>query len=130
MTQRQQRVLIVDDEESIRRSLRAYLEDEGFDVVATGTGEEGLVTLSHEGVDVAIVDMRLPGMDGNAFIERAHHMCPGMTFFIYTGSVGYKVPFTLEAIGVGADHVFKKPLADMSLLVEAMRRLLEARRGQ
>ncbi|HBD07848.1 MAG TPA: hypothetical protein DCZ69_06260, partial [Syntrophobacteraceae bacterium] len=42
MSNRKQRILIVDDEESIRRSLRAYLEDEGYEVVDVGRGEDGL----------------------------------------------------------------------------------------
>jgi DNA-binding NtrC family response regulator len=127
MSDRRQRILIVDDEESIRRSLRAYLEDEGYEVVDVGKGEEGLHALVEEPADVAIVDMRLPGMDGNAFVEQAHHLQPKMTFFIYTGSVGYKPPASLQAIGVGEEHVFKKPLGDIALLVDAMRKSLELR---
>jgi two-component system, OmpR family, response regulator len=127
MSDRRQRILIVDDEESIRRSLRAYLEDEGYEVVDVGKGEEGLNALVVEPADAAIVDMRLPGMDGNAFVEQAHHLLPKMAFFIYTGSVGYKPPASLQAIGVGEEHVFKKPLGDIALLVDAMRKSLELR---
>jgi DNA-binding NtrC family response regulator len=127
MSERRRRVLIVDDEESIRRSLKAYLEDEGYEVVDVGKGEEGLNALAQEPADVAIVDMRLPGMDGNAFVEQAHKLLPGMTFFIYTGSVGYKPPLSLQAIGVGEQHVFKKPLGDIAKLVDAMKNSLEPR---
>ncbi len=127
MSDRRQRILIVDDEESIRRSLRAYLEDEGFEVVDVGKGEEGLDTLVQEPADAAIVDMRLPGMDGNAFVEQAHQLLPKMTFFIYTGSVGYKPPASLQAIGVNEERVFKKPLGDIALLVDAMKKSLESR---
>jgi DNA-binding NtrC family response regulator len=127
MSDRRRRVLIVDDEESIRRSLKAYLEDEGYEVVAVGRGEEALNALEQEPADVAIVDMRLPGMDGNAFVEQAHNLLPKMTFLIYTGSVGYKPPPNLLAIGVGEQHVFKKPLADIAKLVDAMKNSLEPR---
>jgi DNA-binding NtrC family response regulator len=127
MSDRRQRILIVDDEESIRRSLRAYLEDEGFEVVDVGKAEEGLDALARDAPDAAIVDMRLPGMDGNAFVEKAHDLLPKMSFFIYTGSVGYKPSASLEAIGVDEDHVFKKPLGDIALLVDAMRKSLKAR---
>lgn len=128
MSERKWCILIVDDEESIRRSLRAFLEDEGFEVITTATGEEGIEALTKASPDALIVDMRLPGMDGNAFIEQAHALRPGLNVFIYTGSVGYRPPQTLQAIGVGEDQVFKKPLRDMSLLVRAMRQLMEAGR--
>ena len=127
MSDPRRRVLIVDDEESIRGSLKAYLEDEGYEVVGVGKGEDGLDVLAQEPADVAIVDMRLPGMDGNAFVEQAHQLLPGMSFFIYTGSVGYKPPPNLQAIGVDEEHVFKKPLGDIAILVDAMRNSLEPR---
>jgi CheY-like chemotaxis protein len=130
MSEGRRRILVVDDEESIRRSLRAYLEDEGVDVVATGSGEEALETLSHSHADAAIVDIRLPGMDGNTFIERAHDLRPEMTFVIYTGSVDYKVPGRLQAAGLNDQHVFKKPLSDMSVLSAAVAGSLRKRRGR
>ncbi len=125
MSDRKQRILIIDDEESIRRSLQAYLEDDNFEVVAVGQGEEGLEALAHAPIDAAIVDMRLPGMDGNTFIERAHELAPSLTFFIYTGSVGYKPPPDLQAIGISEKHVFRKPLGDMSMLADALRDLIK-----
>jgi two-component system, OmpR family, response regulator len=130
MREGKHRILVLDDEESIRRTLRAYLEDEGFEVIATGTGEEALETLSHSHADVAIVDIRLPGMNGNTFIERAHDLRPEMTFIIFTGSVGYQAPVSFQAMGIDDRHVFKKPLSDMSVLAAAVRRLLRRKRGQ
>ncbi|MBW1783997.1 MAG: response regulator [Deltaproteobacteria bacterium] len=125
-----QRILIVDDEERIRRSLRAYLEDEGFQVIMAESGEEGLHMLAKERPDAAIVDIRLSGMDGNVFIERAHQIRSQMTFFICTGSVGYRPPESLKAIGVEEEQVFRKPLTDLSVLVASIARLMEERHGQ
>jgi CheY-like chemotaxis protein len=130
MSEGRQRILVVDDEESIRRSLRAYLEDEGVDVSAASSGEEALEILSHCHVDAAIVDIRLPGMDGNTFIERANGLCPEMIFVIYTGSVDYKVPVRLRAAGLNDQQIFKKPLGDMSALATSVTGLLRKRRGQ
>jgi len=130
MREGKRRILVLDDEESIRRNLLAYLEDEGFEVIATGTGEEALETLSHSHADMAIVDIRLPGMDGNTFIERAHDLRPEMTFIIYTGSVGYQVPVSFQAMGIDDRHVLKKPLSDMSVLAAAVTRLLGRNREQ
>lgn len=129
MTDRMWRILVVDDEESIRRLLRTYLEDEGFLVTLAATGEEGLEALSREIVHGAIVDMRLPGMDGNRFIELAHGLHPGLKFVVYTGSIDYQPSAALENCGLRNCDVFRKPLRDMSVLCTAMLDLLQIRTG-
>jgi len=62
------RILIVEDDERIRASMGLALEDEGYDVVEAGSGEEALVrftqSLSFEPLDLVIIDIMLPGMDG------------------------------------------------------------------
>ena len=79
------RILVVDDEESIRRNLCIYLEDEEFEVSAAESGEEALEMLTHSSFEAAIVDIRLPGMDGNTFIERAHKLDMELGFLVFTG---------------------------------------------
>lgn len=115
------RILVVDDEERIRRGLRAWLEDEEFEVMTAKSGEEALEILQSDPPDWAIVDIRLPGMDGNAFMEQAHRLCPKMRFLVYTGSVNYSPPASLKALGVHKKDVFQKPLRDMAVLVAAVR---------
>lgn len=115
------RVLIIDDEISLLKSLIAFLEDEGFGVIGATSGEEGLEILQHTPVDAAIVDMRLPGMDGNETIVRAHQLQPSLCFFIHTGSADYRLPAALREIGVDAGAIFLKPLADLTVLAEAVR---------
>ena len=119
------RILVVDDEESIRRGLQAYLEDDGFEVITAESGEEGIEALKRRAADGAIVDIRLPGMDGGEFMERAHTLCPEMQFLIHTGSVGYRPASSLEAIGVTEARVFQKPVKDISVLAAALRKLLK-----
>jgi CheY-like chemotaxis protein len=121
------RILIVDDEDSIQRSLRAFLEDEGFEVATAVSGEDGLEALSHTPCDAAVVDIRLPGMDGNLFIERAHELCPAMRFLVYTGSVGYSPPASIQSAGILDSCIFKKPIRDMSVLATALKDLLGKR---
>jgi CheY-like chemotaxis protein len=65
------RVLIVDDEEMIRDSLADYLEDDGFQVWTASSGEEGLRVLSRERMECCVVDMRLPGMNGDEFVVKS-----------------------------------------------------------
>jgi DNA-binding response OmpR family regulator len=128
--QNKPKVLVLDDDLSIQRSLKAYLEDEGFEVLTAESSEQGLECLALEPFDVAIVDIRLPGMDGNSFIERAQNLFPEMVVIVCTGSVGYRPPERLRAQGLGEDDVFQKPLMDMSVIANAIRRRLGMRRGE
>ena len=69
------RVLVVDDEAAVASTLQAYLEDEGMAVRSAGSAEEALELLRTGVVfDVCIMDMRLPGMHGNAAIRRLHRV--------------------------------------------------------
>jgi CheY-like chemotaxis protein len=122
MSQRRNRILIVEDEEGLRRSLQVFLEDDGFEVTTAASGEEALRLLIQCRPDAAIVDIRLPGMDGNTFIELAHELDGGIGFFVYTGSPSYKPSSRLSALGVREEHLFKKPLIDMSVLAKAVRK--------
>ncbi len=107
-------VMIVEDEESVRMNLTAFLEDEGFVVHAVNTAEDALDILSAEKIDAGIIDLRLPGMDGNTLILKAHELQPDMKFVIHTGSMEYMLPRKLLNIGIGPHQVFVKPLLDMN----------------
>jgi CheY-like chemotaxis protein len=62
-------LLLVDDDEWVRDSLRLFFESEGCKIVAMETAEEGLAFTADQHFDIIIVDYRLPGMDGLEFIE-------------------------------------------------------------
>lgn len=113
-------VLVVDDDEFVRINLLAFLEDEGLMVLSATSGEIALDLLADRPVDVALVDMRLPGMDGNAFIQQAHERHPQVRFIIHTGSIDYTLPDSLKKIGVDQDLVFHKPVSDMKILHQAI----------
>jgi DNA-binding NtrC family response regulator len=116
------RVLIIDDEISLLNSLIAFFEDEGFDASGAASGEEALDMLTHSEMDAVIVDMRLPGMDGNEVILRAHQLLPRLRFIIHTGSTDYQLPAALRVLVDPAD-IYLKPLTDLTILTEAVRRL-------
>ena len=63
------KILIVDDEEHIRELIRFYLDKEGFSVVQAASGEEALHLLENEYIDLAIVDIMMPVMDGFQLVE-------------------------------------------------------------
>ena len=105
---------------SIRESLSDYFEDFDFDVRGAETAEEALEILKEFSCHVAIVDMRLPGMDGNAFIEKAHEFDPAIRYIVHTGSVNYALSGPVKAIGVQPEHVFFKPISNMQRFVETI----------
>ena len=116
----QRRVLLVDDEYMVRKTLQDFLEDEGFLVATAESGEIGIDLLRENSFDYCIVDMRLPGMDGNDFIFSAHAMSGALRFLIYTGSVDYVPPGRFQGLGISRAHIFHKPISDMRTLSDAL----------
>jgi DNA-binding NtrC family response regulator len=121
------RVLVVDDEPSIRENLHAYLEDEGMRVETTLSCEEAM-RCSQQGqyFDVCVMNIRLRGMDGNTGILALHARCPSLRFLVHTGTADYSLPDALRVIGITDAQVFKKPLTDMAPLARAIRDLSSA----
>jgi DNA-binding NtrC family response regulator len=115
------RVLVVDDEPVIVNGLRIYLEDEGMLVDGAGSGEEAVDIARNDcNFDVCIMDMRLPGMNGDATIRALHEVCPDLKFIIHTGSTDYSIPDDLRAMGIDERQFFAKPLLDMTPISETI----------
>jgi len=119
-------ILIIEDEDFLRFSLADFLEDQEYRVVAAPNAEDGLNQLHLCQPDVCIVDMRLPDMNGNEFILRAHRHNPRLKFIIFTGSVEYNLPESLLRIGLCSADILFKPLTDMRILVDKIRDLFSA----
>jgi len=119
------RVLVVDDEPLIVTGLRVFLEDEGMRVGSAGSGEEAVdIARNDPCFDVCIMDMRLPGMNGDSTIRALHEICPELKFVIHTGSADYSIPDDLRAIGIDERLLFAKPLLDMTPLAETVAALV------
>jgi CheY-like chemotaxis protein len=115
------RVLVVDDEPLIVTGLRVFLEDEGMQVGSAASGEEAVdIARNDSGFDVCIMDMRLPGMNGDTTIRTLHEICPDLKFVIHTGSADYTIPDDLRALGIDETLLFAKPLPDMQPLADTV----------
>lgn len=79
------RVLIVEDEPVVRAMLCDILGD-SYECIAVSSAEEGLSQLSQKSFDVAITDLKLPGMDGEEFLLRAHELSPRLPVIVITGA--------------------------------------------
>lgn len=117
-------ILIVEDEEMVRVNLEDFLEDEGFELKCADSGEQGLGFLNAGRFDIAVVDMRLPGINGNTFIKEAGKIQPNLKFVIHTGSTFYSLPPELREMGITNEQILLKPLSDMSVLSRVIRKLL------
>ncbi|MBF0290410.1 MAG: response regulator [SAR324 cluster bacterium] len=118
-------LLAIDDEEMILLNLVIFLEEEGFSVCSASSGEEALDALSLQKIDVAVVDIRLPGIDGNELILKMHDLRPDMKFIVCTGSTEYQPPEILQNLGISETELFHKPVENMNSLVEAIVRLAQ-----
>lgn len=113
--------LILDDEESIRQSIAAYMEDDGYIVFQAASGEEALEIVKNNPINEAVVDIRLPGIDGNTFMVEARKILPYIRFVVHTGSADYKPPLAVRALGITAANVLIKPASDLNVLCDALK---------
>ena len=116
------RVLVVDDDRSIRRSLEKYLLGEGHEVVTAGDGREAIAAAA--GVDVILLDLGLPGVDGFAVLAavRAEPQPPPVVVITARDDM----QSTVRAVQMGAYEYLVKPL-DIDRLRLVVRRALESR---
>ncbi len=114
-----QRILIVDDDEQIRASLRKALQAEGYEVVLAADGQEGIDKFNANAIDLLLLDLNLPAKSGWDAFERLTSINPLVPIVIITGRRDQRDIAT--AAGVGA--LFEKPF-NVSALLETIKELL------
>ncbi len=119
------RVLIVDDEQFIRESLVEFLKDYSFEVDWADSAESALSKLKENSYDIAVIDLRLPGISGESLILEINKIHPDFRFLIHTGSVGYNLSEDLKNIGMKPEHVFFKPQPDLTVMLKMIASLVK-----
>ena len=114
------KVLLVDDEKSIRESLSKVLRTEGYEVVPAEDGEEAIQKLVHEPIDILVLDIGLPVKDGWATLRWLAQVNPQFPVILITGR--WKQAELAEAAGV--DVLMEKPL-NVPQLLQHIRELLQ-----
>jgi two-component system nitrogen regulation response regulator NtrX len=115
------KILIVDDEEGIRFTLRGILEDEGYEVLEAGSGEEGLELLRCNNVDLVFLDIWLPGIDGPRTLEHIRAANPRLPVLMISGHA--TIEHAVSAIRNGAHDFIEKPLSLEKVLISVARAL-------
>ncbi len=102
------RILIVDDDESIRKALAAVLEDKGYAVDTAQCGSEAIEKSKTSFYNLALIDIRLPDMEGTRLLKALNDTVPPMIKIIVTGYPS--LANAVEAVNKGADAYIVKPL--------------------
>jgi len=119
------RVLVVDDEEPLRRMLEILLRREGFAVLHADSGEAAVAVLEREDVDVVLSDVRMPGMGGLALVRWIREHRPGLTAIVM--SAFGSIELAIEAMHAGAYDYVPKPFKQDEVVL-ALRKAEERER--
>jgi DNA-binding NtrC family response regulator len=125
MSDKPARILIVDDEYSVRDSLERWFRKEGYDVTAVPSAAEALKAMQDRTFHVALVDIKMPGMDGMELQERIHRIDPQTAVIMITAFAS--VDTAVRALKQGALDYLTKPI-DPDELSHLVRRALDERR--
>jgi two-component system, NtrC family, nitrogen regulation response regulator NtrX len=109
------RILVVDDEAEIRRSVRMILEYEGFEVLEASSGPDGVSIVERESPDLVFLDIKMPGMDGLDALQRIKTSNEALPVVIISGHG--TVSTAVEATKAGAFDFIEKPLTTERVLV-------------
>jgi two-component system, NtrC family, nitrogen regulation response regulator NtrX len=114
-------VLIVDDEEGIRETLSGILQDEGYNVITAGSGENALIILKEQNPDLVLLDVWLSGIDGIETMQEIKKTNPELPVVIISGHGN--IELAVKATREGAYDFLEKPLSLERVLLVAKRAL-------
>jgi DNA-binding NtrC family response regulator len=109
------KILVIDDDEGIRRVLFTILKDKGYDVDTAKDGEEAIEKTRNNFYNLALIDIRLPDMEGTELLKRLKDSTPKMVKIILTGYPALEN--AIDAVNRGADGYLIKPV-NVSALAE------------
>jgi DNA-binding NtrC family response regulator len=119
------RVLVVDDEEGIRKSLKAVMEKKGCLVDTAENGQEAIAKSKTRFYNLALIDIRLPDMDGVKLLTSMSNTTPKMVKIIITGYPSLEN--AIEAVNKGADGYIVKPFT-MEKVLDTIKEYLRKQR--
>jgi DNA-binding NtrC family response regulator len=121
------RILIVDDDENIRKVLTTILEDEGYIIESVDTAKKAIERTKRKSYNLALIDIRLPDMEGIELLTRMKDTTPKMRKIIITGYP--TIHNAMEAVNRGADVYILKPF-DMEKVLRTIEDQLEKQQAE
>ena len=121
------KIIIIDDDQALHRVFTRILQKEGYIVETAETGSEALTKIRNSNFDVALIDVKLPDVNGLDLLPTLKEIAPSMVKIVITG---YSIPDgKTGALQLGADDFFKKPIPP-PVLLEAIKMHLEAKKAK
>jgi DNA-binding NtrC family response regulator len=121
------RILVVDDDETIRTTMKAILEDEGYIVDLAGTGKEAIQKTQDRTYNIALLDIRLPDMEGIELLKLMKESVPRTRKIMVTGYPSMQN--AISALNKNADGYMLKPV-DVEKLLSTVKEQLEAQENE
>ena len=117
------KILVVDDDEAIVKSFKTILQAEGYSVDTAKTGREAIEKSKTKFYNLALLDIRLPDMEGTKLLTQMHRTMPKMMKIMVTGYSSLEN--AVEAVNMGADAYVMKPVKPDELLTVVGKKLKE-----
>ena len=119
MIENERRILLVDDEEIVRQTLGDYLSECGYQVDQAGDGREALKAIEAKDYDLALIDVRMPGIDGLSFLSQVETFRPGMPIIIITGHGSVEMEDSARELGATGFLLKPVKLLELDGMLEA-----------
>ena len=128
MTESKPRILIVEDDENIRETLKNILEQSGYETDTAKTGREGEQKAKKKFYNLALLDIKLPDMEGTQLLVQLQENTPKMVKIMVTGYPSLEN--AMEALNQGADAYVTKPVKPAKLLALIKEKLEEQSKAE
>jgi phosphoserine phosphatase RsbU/P len=122
------RILTVDDEPAVLSVIDRHLRLQGFESCTALNGADAQTLLKRDGIDVALIDLSMPGISGFELIDWIRRECPEMIYMVLSGS--QRMEDAIQSLQQGAFDFITKPVTEWNVFIEQIRRALEYQRLQ
>ena len=113
------KILVIDDEESIRLLLKLSLTHKGYEVILAEDGEKGIEAFKQTRPPIVLTDIKMPGMDGIEVLKHIKQLDPDTRIIVITGHG--QMESAIEALQLEASDFINKPVSDEALSVALKR---------
>ncbi|MBA7469438.1 Alkaline phosphatase synthesis transcriptional regulatory protein PhoP [subsurface metagenome] len=125
MTEKKRRILVVDDEQTVRYFLQRTLEKAGYDVITASNGLEALEKMSQFDISLVLLDIMMPGLDGFEVLDHMRQYEKNIPVIMLTGI--QEATTKVDSLTLGADDYITKPFSVEELLARIQVKLKRAK---